>query len=66
LANGPALQRPAWMDQAPPAAASALLPQDRGHATVDVEQNEALSTERAPEDVFRSIFGDDDSDEDDK
>lgn len=66
LANGPALQRPAWMDQAPQAAASALLPQDKVHATVDVEQNEALSTERAPEDVFKSIFGDDDSDEDDK
>jgi G patch domain-containing protein 1 len=30
------------------------------HATVDVEKNEALASERAPEDVFKAIFGDDD------
>ena len=44
---------------APPA------PQDTGHAMVDVEKNEALLTERAPEDIFKSIFGDDDDDDDD-
>lgn len=64
LTNGPALQRPAWMGPAPgeptptPAAAAELQTSD--HATVDVEENDALSKERASEDVFRSIFGDDD------
>jgi G patch domain-containing protein 1 len=61
LTNGPALQRPAWMGQA--AAPEAV--QTVEHATVDVERNEALSNERAPEDVFKAIFGDDEDDEDD-
>lgn len=63
LTNGPALQRPAWMGQAPPDSAPAALPQATEHATVDVEKNEALSNDRAPEDVFKSIFGDDDDDD---
>ncbi|RAR07695.1 g patch domain containing protein 1 [Stemphylium lycopersici] len=71
LTNGPALQRPAWMGQAAdasatPATATAAtttaVPQTE-HATVDVEKNEALSNERASEDVFKAIFGDDDEDE---
>ncbi|KAF9695953.1 hypothetical protein EKO04_005767 [Ascochyta lentis] len=62
LTNGPALQRPAWMGPVPhdSASASAPAPQATEHATVDVEQNEALAKERASEDVFKSIFGDDD------
>jgi G patch domain-containing protein 1 len=63
LTNGPALQRPAWMGQAPQDSVPAAAPQVTEHATVDVEENEALSNERAPEDVFRSIFGDDDGDD---
>jgi G patch domain-containing protein 1 len=63
LTNGPALQRPAWMGQASQSSAPVPAPQDTGHATVDVEKNEALLTERAPEDVFKSIFGDDDDDD---
>jgi G patch domain-containing protein 1 len=64
LTNGPALQRPAWMGQAPDSSASATgaAPQTE-HATVDVESNVALSKERASEDVFKSIFGDDDDDD---
>lgn len=67
LTKGNALhQRPAWMT-APAGTASAtsqpapvaVMPE---HATVDVEKNEALDKERAPEDVFKSIFGDDDED----
>jgi len=67
LTKGSALhQRPAWMT-APtgttPAASQpapvAVVPE---HATVDVEKNDALEQERAPEDVFKSIFGDDDDD----
>jgi G patch domain-containing protein 1 len=61
LTNGPALHRPAWMGQASEAPEMA---QPVEHATVDVEKNEALSNERAPEDVFKAIFGD--SDEDDE
>lgn len=64
LANGPALQRPTWMGQAPRDVPSAPASQDTGHAKVDVENNEALLNERAPEDVFKSIFGDDDDDDD--
>ncbi|KAJ4347607.1 hypothetical protein N0V95_005253 [Ascochyta clinopodiicola] len=60
LTNGPALQRPAWMGPAPNDSAPAPASQATEHATVDVEQNEALAKERASEDVFRSIFGDDD------
>jgi G patch domain-containing protein 1 len=62
LTRGSTLQRPQWLNQTPapnipePSAASA-------HATVDVEVNEALAKERAPEDVFKSIFGDDDDDD---
>ncbi|KAL1653487.1 hypothetical protein SLS61_003997 [Didymella pomorum] len=64
LTNGPALQRPAWMGQTPQDSAPVPAPQAAEHATVDVENNEALSNERAPEDVFKSIFGDDDDDDD--
>lgn len=67
--GAPALQRPAWMGAAPqePIAGSPVpdVVPDVGHATVDVERNDALASERAPEDVFRSIFGDDDDDDDD-
>lgn len=63
LTNGPALHRPAWMGQAPQPSVSAPVQQDTGHANVDVEKNEALFNERAPEDVFKSIFGDDDEEE---
>ncbi|KAF2632328.1 G patch domain-containing protein 1 [Macroventuria anomochaeta] len=64
LTNGPALQRPAWMGQAPQDPVPVAAPQATGHATVDVEKNEALSNERASEDVFKAIFGDDDDDDD--
>jgi G patch domain-containing protein 1 len=68
LTNGPALQRPAWMGQtseaSTPAAAAATTAQRSEHAVVDVEKNDALSNERASEDVFKAIFGDDDDDED--
>ncbi|KAF2018803.1 DUF1604-domain-containing protein [Aaosphaeria arxii CBS 175.79] len=57
--QGSALQRPDWMTQPKPEAAAAV----KEHATVDVESNEALTQERAPEDVFKSIFGDDDDDD---
>jgi G patch domain-containing protein 1 len=62
LTNGPALQRPAWMDQVAEAATPEPI-KTGDHATVDVEKNEALSNGRASEDVFRAIFGDDDDDE---
>lgn len=65
LTKGPAMQRPAWMGQASAQATDAAVPQTVAHATVDVEQNEALEKERAPEDVFKAIFGDDDDDDDD-
>lgn len=64
LSNGSGSQRPPWMGEA----AERPVPeasQQREHATVDVEKNEALSNERASEDVFKSIFGDDDDDDDD-
>lgn len=69
LTNGSALQRPAWMNQpteasTPPVAAAATPPTE--HATVDVEKNDALLNDRAPEDVFKAIFGDDDDDDDDE
>ena len=60
LTNGPALQRPAWMSQAPSESTSAVPLVSVSHATVDVENNEALTKERASEDVFKAIFGDDD------
>ena len=63
LTNGPGLQRPAWMGQAPQDSAPAAAPQATEHATVDVEKNEALTNERASEDVFKAIFGDDDDDD---
>jgi G patch domain-containing protein 1 len=59
LTNGPGLQRPAWMGQAD---GPKEAPQT-DHAVVDVENNEALTSERAPEDVFKAIFGDDDEDD---
>jgi G patch domain-containing protein 1 len=67
--RGPAQQRPAWMsyEREPAAMAIDVLappPLDTGgHATVDVEINEALSKERASEDVFKAIFGDSDDEE---
>lgn len=82
LTNGPAIQRPAWMGAAVPPSADAgsvsAHEQGRaegggqaaisktGHAVVNVETNEALENGRAPEDVFKSIFGDDDDDDDDE
>lgn len=57
LTRGAQIQRPSWMKQA--SEPSAPMPATE-HAPVDVENNEALSKDRAPEDVFRSIFGDDD------
>lgn len=62
LTNGPAMQRPAWMGVVPEEATNAAVSQTVEHAMVDVEQNEALAQGRAPEDVFRAIFGDDDDD----
>ncbi|USP74308.1 hypothetical protein yc1106_01582 [Curvularia clavata] len=66
LTNGSALQRPAWMNQPTEAsaAAPAAAPPQTEHATVDVEKNDALLNKRAPEDVFKAIFGDDDDDDD--
>ncbi|KAF9740510.1 hypothetical protein PMIN06_001643 [Paraphaeosphaeria minitans] len=67
--GAPALQRPAWVG-APPeqpvevSEASPIVPGGE-HANVDVEKNDALTQERAPEDVFKAIFGDDDDDDDD-
>ena len=60
LTNGPVLQRPVWMNQAPSESASAVPLPSTEHATVDVENNEALTKERASEDVFKAIFGNDD------
>ncbi|KAF2856189.1 DUF1604-domain-containing protein [Plenodomus tracheiphilus IPT5] len=62
LTNGPALQRPGWMGEASAEVRDSTVLQATEHATVDVEQNEALAQERAPEDVFKAIFGDDDDD----
>ena len=67
--GGPALHRPAWMgipSQEPASAtqSSAAVPlSDAGHAVVDVEKNDALDKERPSDDVFKSIFGDDDDDQ---
>jgi G patch domain-containing protein 1 len=63
LTNGPPLQRPAWMGKSAEDPVSAVPSQPLEHAAVDVEKNEALSEERASEDVFKAIFGDDDDDE---
>jgi G patch domain-containing protein 1 len=60
LTRGSNMQRPQWMNQTTDIPERPPVPE---HATVDVEVNEALATERAPEDVFKSIFGDDDDDE---
>ncbi|KAF2745150.1 DUF1604-domain-containing protein [Sporormia fimetaria CBS 119925] len=60
LTKGPTTQRPAWIEQG--TAASAAVPVTE-HATVDVEHNEALSKQRAPEEVFKAIFGDSDDDD---
>jgi len=65
----PVLKRPDWMNamaQEPAqgaAAAASTSTSPTTHATVDVEKNDALTQERASEDVFKSIFGDDDDDE---
>jgi G patch domain-containing protein 1 len=65
LTNGPGLQRPAWMGQATEREVreDATMGDTAVHAVVDVESNEALGKERAPEDVFKAIFGDDEEDE---
>ncbi|KAF1841131.1 DUF1604-domain-containing protein [Cucurbitaria berberidis CBS 394.84] len=63
LTNGPAIQRPAWMGQATEETGPVTTSLPVTHATVDVEKNEALSNERASDDVFKAIFGDDDDDE---
>jgi G patch domain-containing protein 1 len=63
LTNGPALQRPAWMGHTQEASGPAAAVSQNEHAIVDVEKNDALSNERASEDVFRAIFGDDSDDE---
>ncbi|PVI05962.1 G patch domain-containing protein 1 [Periconia macrospinosa] len=73
--GNPMMQRPAWMNETEPPSGevpptkvpAAQVPRERveQHAKVDVEKNEALSQERAAEDVFKSIFGDDDDDDDD-
>ena len=60
MLQGAPLQRPAWMAYKPEATE---IPPATEHATVDVETNEALAKERASEDVFKAIFGDDDDDE---
>lgn len=59
--GAPSLQRPAWMNTTPQESTPTAPPV--GHATVDVENNEALTQERASEDVFKAIFGDDDDDD---
>lgn len=61
LTNGPGMQRPAWMGSEEEK--GAMEKSQVEHAIVDVEMNEALQSERAPEDVFKAIFGDDDEDE---
>jgi G patch domain-containing protein 1 len=65
LTNGPGLQRPAWMGQAGETEAKedTTMGDTAGHAVVDVESNEALGKDRAPEDVFKAVFGGDDEDE---
>jgi G patch domain-containing protein 1 len=63
LTNGPAMHRPAWMEQASAAPGKV---QTVEHAIVDVERNDAVAKERAPDDVFRAIFGDDDDDDEDE
>jgi G patch domain-containing protein 1 len=62
FARGSTTQRPAWMNQHPTDVPMADPAPVTEHAIVDVENNEALAKERAPEDVFKSIFGDDDDD----
>ncbi|KAF1974971.1 hypothetical protein BU23DRAFT_552810 [Bimuria novae-zelandiae CBS 107.79] len=61
--GAPALQRPAWMGIPEQDKESAKGVPEVEHANVDVERNDALTKERAPEDVFRAIFGDDDDEE---
>jgi G patch domain-containing protein 1 len=68
--GSPNLKRPDWMnaatqEPAPAEAATAPTP-PIGHATVNVEQNDALAQERASEDIFKAIFGDSDDDEDEE
>ncbi|KAL6703205.1 hypothetical protein ACN47E_010134 [Coniothyrium glycines] len=63
LTNGSVPQRPAWMGAADTSAESDVLTQHVEHAQVDVERNEALQNARAPEEVFKAIFGDDSDDD---
>jgi G patch domain-containing protein 1 len=65
LTKGPAMLRPAWMDQTTHVAPEgpATPPVTSGHATVNVEHNEALAMDRAPDDVFRAVFGDEEEED---
>lgn len=63
LTNGPDLQRPAWMGEVAQSYEPATVSHPDEHATVDVEKNDALQDERASEDVFKAIFGDDSDDD---
>lgn len=69
LTRGPqVLQRPSWVNPlAEESIQTAKVPAPvAGHATVDVEKNEALTQARASEDVFRAIFGDDEDEDEDE
>ncbi|KAF2471972.1 G patch domain-containing protein 1 [Lindgomyces ingoldianus] len=57
MTAGSVMQYPLFMT--PQAKGSALF-SSAEHAPVDSETNEALLKERAPDDVFRALFGDDD------
>ncbi|CAA9958358.1 G-patch domain protein [Pyrenophora teres f. maculata] len=71
LTNGPPIQRPSWMGvpadggSATADSAAAVGVRQIEHAVVDVERNDALLNERAGEDVFKALFGDDDDDDED-
>ncbi|KAF2267107.1 G-patch domain-containing protein [Lojkania enalia] len=60
MTRGPTLQRPSWMT--PPVDVPSPIPITES-APMDVETNDNLSKDRPPDDVFRSIFGDDDDNE---
>lgn len=68
LTSGSAMQRPAWMGATPgaPAVPASEKAKVMEHAVVEVEKNDALNKERASEEVFKAIFGDDDDDDDDE
>ncbi|KAG9387540.1 hypothetical protein A1F94_000432 [Pyrenophora tritici-repentis] len=65
LTNGPPIQRPSWKGAPVDVDSAATVGvQQTEHAVVDVEKNDALLNERASEDVFKALFGDDDEEED--